>query len=275
MSDHFNTLVALMARLRAEGGCPWDREQTHDSLKPFLIEEAYEVLEAIESRDAESLCEELGDLLFQVLFHAEIAKEKGLFDIEAVLRTITEKMTRRHPHVFSDNKNHPSPDSQEVLGRWEEMKKKETRNRHRKSALEGVPKTLPSLLRAHQIQSRAARIGFDWPSIGPVFEKVEEELQELQEAVTSEEKERIEWELGDLLFSIVNYARFLEINSEDAMRGTIQRFSHRFQMMEEKAAEKGTRLASLSLDEMQSFWEWSKRKSDGKQCIMPHKEETP
>lgn len=270
MSDHFNDLVALMTRLRGKEGCPWDREQTHDSLKPFLIEEAYEVLDAIESRKAESLCEELGDLLFQVLFHAEIAKEKGLFDMDAVLRTTTDKMTRRHPHVFSENKrNLSSPDSKEVLGRWEEMKKKEARNRHRKSALEGVPKSLPALLRAHQLQSRAARIGFDWENAESVFEKVEEELRELQEAVASEAKERIESELGDLLFSIVNYARFLKVNSEDAMRGAIERFSHRFQVMEQKAVENGARLASLSPDEMEHLWEWAKQNSNETQGTTP------
>jgi len=244
-------------------------------LKPFLIEEAYEVLEAIESRDSESLCEELGDLLFQVLFHTEIAREKGLFDIDAVLQTTSEKMTRRHPHVFSENSTDRSPDSKAVLARWEEMKRKEPRNRHRKSALDGVPSTLPSLLRAHQIQSRAARVGFDWPELEPVFKKVEEELEELQEAVASQKKEHIESELGDLLFSIVNYARFLDVNAEDAMRGAISRFSGRFKMMEEKTSKKGKDLSSLSLSEMEQLWDWAKRERGEKQQATPQNTEVP
>jgi len=260
MSDRFEALVSLVARLRGEGGCPWDREQTQDSLKPFLIEEAYEVLEAIASGEADALCEELGDLLFQVLFHAEIAKEKGLFDIQAVLQAITEKMIRRHPHVFAEQGDGPPPDSREVLGRWEEMKRKEPRNLQRKSALDGVPKALPALLRAGQIQSRAARVGFDWPGIEPVLQKVEEELQELQEAVDSQKRAAIERELGDVLFSLVNYARFLEVDAEAAMQGAIRRFSGRFQMMEAQASEKGPGLSALSMNEMEALWEWAKQR---------------
>ncbi len=284
MSEAFDHLVAVMERLRGEGGCPWDREQTPETLKPFLIEEAYEVLEAIESGRAEPLCEELGDLLFQVLFHSQIAKERKEFDIEAVLKTTTEKMTRRHPHVFSPegeagalkitpsaknydpqevvggrNGNHGAPlESKTVLARWEEMKKKEARNRARKSALDGVPKSLPALLRAHQIQARAARVGFDWKTPGPVFAKIEEELHELKEAVAEGTASRVEDEMGDLLFSIVNVARFLKVNPEDALRKTIQRFADRFQHMESEADEKATPLGSLSLEEMDRLWESAK-----------------
>lgn len=263
MSKEFDQLVTVMTRLRGEGGCPWDREQTHTSLKPFLIEEAYEVLEAIEDGRAEPLCEELGDLLFQVLFHAEIAREKERFDIEDVLRTTTEKMTRRHPHVFLEKKeNHQTedgfPDSKTVLARWEEMKKKEPGNRDRKSALDGVPKSLPSLLRAFQIQHRAARVGFDWKTLDPVFSKVEEELRELREAVSEKDEKKIENELGDLLFSIVNVGRFLKVSPEDGLRGTIQRFSNRFKKMETAVEEQGVQLASLSLDEMNRLWEAAK-----------------
>jgi len=271
MSEAFDRLVAVMERLRGEGGCPWDREQTPETLKPFLIEEAYEVLEAIESGKAEPLCEELGDLLFQVLFHSQIAKEKKEFDIEEVLKTTTEKMTRRHPHVFSpEGENGPLKvgplsgdygvplESKTVLARWEEMKKKEGRNRHRKSALDGVPKPLPALLRAQQIQARAARVGFDWKTPGPVFAKIEEELQELKEAVDQGIASRVEDEMGDLLFSIVNVARFLKVNPEDALRKTIQRFTDRFQSMESEAEKRGTPFGSLSPEEMDRLWESAK-----------------
>lgn len=259
MSEAFDQLVAVMERLRGEGGCPWDREQTPETLKPFLIEEAYEVLEAIDSGKAEPLCEELGDLLFQVLFHSQIAKEKKEFDIEEVLKTTTEKMTRRHPHVFSPEGENGVPlESKTVLARWEEMKKKEGRNRARKSALDGVPKPLPALLRAQQIQARAARVGFDWKTPGPVFAKIEEELQELKEAVDQGIASRVEDEMGDLFFSIVNVARFLKVNPEDALRKTIQRFTDRFQSMESEAEKRGTPFGSLSPEEMDRLWESAK-----------------
>lgn len=271
MSNVFDRLVDVMTHLRGTEGCTWDREQTHDSLKPHLIEEAYEVLEAIESQASTSLCEELGDVLFQVLFHAQIAKEAGHFDIQAVLKTITEKMIRRHPHVFpqqaentdtvsdSNQNEADSPmNSEKVLMRWEEMKQQEPGNRHRLSALDGVPKSLPALLRAHQVQTRAARVGFDWKESGPVLEKVEEELGELREAVDTNVRERVESELGDLLFSVVNYGRFLKINSEDALRATITRFTQRFQKMESEVKKEGKRLDALSLDEMNLLWEKAK-----------------
>ncbi len=260
MSKSFDELVALMERLRAEGGCPWDRAQTPESLKPFLIEEAYEVLEAIEAGKAEPLCEELGDLLFQVLFHSQIAKERNQFDIEAVLRTSLEKMTRRHPHVFSPEPSAAPPlDSNSVLARWEEMKKKEERNKSRKSVLDGIPRQLPALLRAHQIQARAARVGFDWKTIEPVFGKIEEEFQEVRTAIADGDPARIEAEMGDLLFSVVNAARFLKVNPEDALRGTIQRFTDRFQSMESEAKQRGVPLDSLSLEEMDALWEEAKK----------------
>ncbi|MFY9271291.1 MAG: nucleoside triphosphate pyrophosphohydrolase [Candidatus Manganitrophaceae bacterium] len=260
MSKAFDQLVVLMERLRSETGCPWDRAQTPESLKPFLIEEAYEVLEAIESGKAEPLCEELGDLLFQVLFHAQIAAERKQFDIEAVLKRSHEKMTRRHPHVFSPEKTTSPPiDGKTVLARWEEMKKKERGNQSRKSALEGIPNQLPALLRAHQIQARAARVGFDWKTIEPVFDKVEEELEELRVAMAEGVPSRIEAELGDLLFAVVNAGRFLNVNAEDALRGTIRRFTDRFQAMETETARRGVSFESLSLEEMDLLWEEAKR----------------
>lgn len=265
MSKGFDRLVSVMSRLRGKGGCPWDREQTHRSLKPFLIEEAYEVIDAIDSEKDEALCEELGDLLFQVLFHSEIAKEEGRFDIESVLKATTEKMTSRHPHVFSDDeKNSQANDSKTVLAKWEELKKKEPRNRNRQSVLDGIPKSLPPLLRAHQIQARASRVGFDWKQSEPVFEKVEEELKELREAVEENDPKKIENELGDLLFSIVNYARFMKINPEDAMRKTIKKFTTRFQKIELEAKKEGKAIESLSLDEMNALWDWAKSNETSK-----------
>lgn len=271
MSEPFDRLVEVMTRLRGNSGCSWDREQTHESLKPHLIEEAYEVLEAIESTDATSLCEELGDLLFQVLFHAQIAKDRGHFDIETILETITEKMIRRHPHVFSEavterkveaglsqNSEDPSIRSETVLMRWEEIKAQEPGKKDRVSALQGVPKSLPALLRAHQVQARAARVGFDWKESSPIVAKIEEELGELKEAVDMNVRERVESELGDLLFSVVNYGRFLKINSEDALRGTITRFTRRFEEMEAAVKKTGQRLDALSLHEMDLLWEKAK-----------------
>ncbi len=261
MSEAFDRLVGIMTRLRGKEGCPWDREQNHDTLKPFLVEEAYEVIEAIDSGKADALREELGDLLFQVLFHAEIATEAGRFDIDDVLHTTSEKMTRRHPHVFLENNRcAPAPDSTEVLARWEDIKKKEARNKDRNSALDGVPKSLPPLLRAHQLQARAARVGFDWRSPEPVFSKVEEEFEELREALKEADPVKIEDELGDLLFSIVNLARFNKINPEDALRKTIRRFTERFQSIETLAKEQGKPIEALSLDEMNVYWEQAKDK---------------
>jgi len=259
MSKEFDALVEVMNRLRSEDGCPWDREQNHSSLKPYLVEEAYEVIEAIDSEKPEALCEELGDLLFQVLFHSQIAKERDAFDIESVLKTVKQKMTRRHPHVFAKENGQKEPlQSQSVLAQWEEIKRNEPGNRDRQSALDGIPKSLPPLLRANQLQARAARVGFDWKSPEPVFEKIEEELQELREAIKKNEKAEIESELGDLLFSIVNYARFVKINPEDAMRGSIKRFTERFQKVEATAKQNGGNLSALSLDEMDVLWEAAK-----------------
>lgn len=259
MSEAFDRLVAVMERLRGPGGCPWDREQTPESLKPYLIEEAYEVVEAIEAGKAEPLCEELGDLLFQVLFHAQIANEKKDFDIEAVLNMTVDKMTRRHPHVFSHDASQTGPlESKTVLARWEEMKKGEARNRSRKSALDGVPKQLPALLRAHQVQARAARVGFDWKSVEPVLDKVREEVDELRLEIDRAAPARIEEEFGDLLFSLVNFSRFLKVNPEEALRHAIDRFSDRFQKMESEAEKSGSELKSLSLEEMDALWEQAK-----------------
>ena len=256
MSKAYRKLIKVMERLRSDRGCPWDREQTRETLKPFLIEETYEVIEAIDNKDPENLKEELGDLFFQVVFHAQIAKEREEFDIEEVLNALTDKMVRRHPHVFGKDK---AGTAQQALARWEKLKSREGKNRKRKSVLDGVPKHLPGLLRANQLQGRAARVGFDWPNIKPVWRKIREELKELQESVQENDPESIEAEIGDLLFSLVNLSRFLKIDSEGALRKANERFSERFQFMERKAGKLGRSLSGMSLKKLDQLWKEAKR----------------
>ena len=254
MSKNFDTLVEIMERLRGEQGCPWDRKQTKDSLKPYLIEEAYEVLEALEEKDPVKLKEELGDLLYQILFHAQISKEEGGFDIEDILTAGSEKMVRRHPHVFGDKK---AEDADEVLRQWEAIKKME-KGEERKSILEGVPPHLPALLRAHQLQARAARVGFDWEHADQVFSKVIEEMKEFEEAFRAKDRRGMEDELGDLLFALVNIGRFIEVNPEDALRKSISRFISRFRHIEEEIARQEKEWADVSLEEMEMLWQEAK-----------------
>ena len=256
MSEKFQRVVKVMETLRSEKGCPWDREQTRESLKPFLLEETYEVLEAIEKGEVDGLKEELGDLLLQVLFHAEIAKERKEFDIEDVLTQLEDKLIRRHPHVFGGD---TSKTSQEVLQKWETIKRGEKKNKNRKSALDGVPKELPALMRAHQLQGRAARVGFDWKEQEPIWGKVCEELKELEAAKSEGQKERIEAELGDLFFALVNWARFMKIDPEEALRKTNQRFYDRFHFIEKEAKKKEKSLSSMTLSEMDLLWEEAKK----------------
>ncbi len=260
MSRAFDRLVEVMRRLRGEGGCPWDRQQTRESLTPFLLEETHEVLEAIEAGQPDALREELGDLLFQVLFHAQIASEAEEFNIDDVVEGTVRKMIRRHPHVFGGSKSGGESDSPpdnpqrsyaetvpktagEVLARWEAMKRQEEGHRARASTVDGVPRSLPALLRAHQVQAKAARVGFDWPDQAPVQAKVEEEWRELAEAVATQSRRRQEEELGDLLFAVVNLARHLRCDPESALQRATQRFIGRFQRMEQLAAEEGRPLA--------------------------------
>ncbi len=263
--ERFEALVRIMERLRAEGGCPWDREQTRESLKPFLIEEAYEVVEAIDEGDPKKLMEELGDLLFQVVFHAQVAAERREFTIGQVLAETADKMVRRHPHVFGDG---TASTAREVLEQWEELKREErdAAAAAPASALDGVPKELPALLRAQRVQDKASRAGFDWPEISGVIAKVEEELGELKEALQGaapeepalSEVEGVELELGDLLFSLVNLARFLNLSAEEALRKSIARFATRFRYMEENIERGGRQLREVSLDEMERLWEDAK-----------------
>jgi tetrapyrrole methylase family protein/MazG family protein len=247
-------LVKIMAALRGEKGCPWDREQTRESLKPFIVEEAYEVLEAIDERNPEAIKEELGDLLFQIVFQSRVAEEQGEFGISEVIDAIAKKMVNRHPHVFGDM---TCGTSKEVIMNWEEHKKRE--GKQRASILEGVPKELPALLRAHRLQSRASRVGFDWDRAEDVLAKLDEEVAEFKDAVRRKEKGNIENELGDILFVIVNISRFIGVNPEDALRKTISKFISRFRYIEMAAADSGRKLADMTLAEMDALWDEAKR----------------
>jgi tetrapyrrole methylase family protein/MazG family protein len=259
-ADPFRRLVAIMARLRGEGGCPWDREQSHASLVPYLIEESYEVKEAIDKNDVESLREELGDLLLQVVFHAQLAREAGRFDIDDVARAICRKLIGRHPHVFGDVE---VGSSAEVLQNWEQIKLDEKRERQETpSRLSGVPKELPALLRAHRVQEKAARVGFDWEHVRDVFAKVREEIGELESAVGQGETGPINAEIGDLLFALVNLSRFLNVQSELALHDTIERFIERFRYIEQRAAEQGRQLEEMTLAEMDALWDEAKQQGE-------------
>ncbi len=288
MSDQFDELVKIMARLRAPDGCPWDRKQTHDSLKPYLLEETYEVLETLDEQNIPKLKEELGDLLLQILFHAQIGAEHDTFSIRDVMEQLAEKLVRRHPHVFKPA-TEPEGEGQgtdkgmtpeQVYSRWEQIKREE-RSRSGKggSALEGVPKALPSLLRAYQVQARASRVGFDWPhtalGLEQVLAKIEEEIRELREAIAAGRgdgssgdgqrepigRDAVEAELGDVLFSLVNLARSLKVNPEDALRQAVNRFTTRFHYIEHEAARGGRQLDQMTLAEMDQLWEEAKTRA--------------
>ena len=249
----FKELLNIMEKLRGEKGCPWDKEQTRDSLKPYIVEEAYELLEAIEENDPEKIKEELGDLLFQIVFQSQIARENKEFDMSDIIDMIAKKMVSRHPHVFG---NTTCSTSDEVVAQWEVQKKRE--GKLRESILEGVPETLPSLLRAHRLQKRAAGVGFDWERADDVFKKLDEELKEFKEALGTKNKDMIEDELGDIFFMLVNISRFIGVNPEDAHRKTISKFIHRFRYIEMKAAEQSRTLSDMTLDEMDKLWDEAK-----------------
>jgi tetrapyrrole methylase family protein/MazG family protein len=250
----FERLVEIMARLRAPGGCPWDREQDFDSIKRYLLEETYEVMDAIDARDFEGLAEELGDLLLQPVFFAQMASEEGRFDIADSLTAINEKLVRRHPHVFGDG---DAKTSDEVLQRWDEIKAEE--KPRPKGLLAGVPRSVPALVEAQQIAKKAAGAGFDWPSIDQVFDQLREELDELHEAREESRPERLRDEIGDLLFVIVNLARFLKVDPEQALRGTNAKFRRRFAHVEEGIEASGKTLREATMEEMESLWQDAKR----------------
>ncbi|WP_258360693.1 nucleoside triphosphate pyrophosphohydrolase [Moorella sulfitireducens (nom. illeg.)] len=250
-------LQEIMARLRGKGGCPWDREQDHRSLKRYLVEETYEVLEAIDNGDMYKLCEELGDLLLQVVFHARLAEETGDFTMADCLETICTKMRRRHPHVFGTAVVNTAG---EVLARWDQIKADEKKSSgEEEPSVLSVPRGLPALMKALKIQEQAARVGFDWDDVSGVWAKVEEELEELREAVAGNERRKQAAEMGDVLFALVNLARWLGVEPEDALQTAIAKFMQRFQYMERRAREKGAVMDGLSLAEMDALWEEAKK----------------
>ena len=253
----FADLVEVMARLRAADGCPWDREQTHATLKPYLLEEAYEVLEAIDRQDDEELCKELGDVLLQVVFHAQVAREEDRFSIDEVCRAIVGKLVRRHPHVFGDVQ---VDSAREVVANWERIKQDERQDQATPaSVLDGVPKHLPALLRAQRIQTRAARVGFDWDHIAGPLDKVEEEFAEMRKVWQAGDAAQTEEEFGDLLFALVNTGRFLELCPEDALRRAVIKFERRFRAVETLFREQGKDLEEASLEEMDRVWDQVKQ----------------
>lgn len=249
-------LVALMVKLRGEGGCPWDKEQTRESLKPYLLEETYEVLEAIEKNDIDLLVEELGDLLLQVVFHAQIAKEDGEFDINDIITGIVNKLVERHPHVFGDV---IATSESGALKSWEASKRKIKGITTYTQTLVDIPEALPNLMRSYKIQQKAALVGFDWDDVNDAIAKVDEELVEVKEVYNTGNKQIIEEEIGDLLFAVVNVARFLKVEPELALRGTINKFIKRFQYIEETALQKGKKLDKMTLQEMDELWNEAKK----------------
>ncbi len=252
----FDTLIKIMETLRGPQGCPWDKEQTRESLKSFLVEELYELLEALDEDNPDKIKEELGDLLFQIVFHCHLSKEVGQFDITDVINKIIDKMINRHPHVFGKDNLKTSKD---LLIHWEKHKKRE--GRKRESVLNGVPKALPALLRAHRLQDKASRVGFDWERIEDVFKKFDEEFNELKSAVDKKDREAIEEELGDIFFVLVRISSFVSVNPEDALRKTISKFIHRFRHIEIKSSEQGKKLSDMTLEEMDILWKESKKES--------------
>ena len=256
----FEQLVSTMVKLRSEDGCPWDKEQTHESIRPYLIEEAYEVLEALESKDDASFREELGDLLLQVVFHAQIASEDDRFNIEDICKNIVDKLVRRHPHVFGDVE---ASSSNEVLNNWEKIKQKEKGNKTG-SVLDGLPAQLPALLRAFRIQEKVARVNFDWADIKDVLNKVREEFDELIEVIeemgdNKEQTQRLEEEMGDILFSLVNVSRHLNITPEEALRRTNEKFIQRFKSIENQLELNGESLDLATFERLDQLWDEVKK----------------
>ena len=252
LSDKFITLVETMRRLRKE--CPWDKKQTHQSLRKYVLEEAYEVVETIDSENWKELGVELGDLLLQILFQSVIGEEKSEFSLESVIDTLNKKLVERHPHVFGNEKVESAKD---VETNWEHIKLK---NEKRKSLLEGVPKSAPALLRAQRLQERAARVSFDWDNTSDVLEKVEEELKELKIAVSDKNRQFMEEEMGDLLFSLVNISRFLEISAEDSLRKSNEKFCRRFKYIEEAFDNNYEQMKNAGLEELDKKWDEAKKK---------------
>jgi MazG family protein len=253
--ETFAKLLDVMAQLRSDKGCPWDKEQSHASLRTFLLEESHELLDALDKGDSAQIREELGDLLHQIVFHCQIAAESGAFTAEDVVRDLKNKMVRRHPHVFSGK---ALPDSETVLKQWAKIKANEKDGETPKSALGNLPKSMPALARAQTITERASQVGFDWPDIVPVWGKVEEELAELKTACSSGDKQRTGEELGDLLFSVVNLSRFLGLQAEDVVAQATERFIKRFSYVETRLHEAGKSPSAASLEVMDRLWDKAK-----------------
>jgi len=256
--EGFTRLVEIMARLRSPEGCPWDREQNFDSIKPYLLEETYEVMDAIDARDWDGLADELGDLLLQVVFFSQMAQEAGHFDVTHAIEAINSKLIRRHPHVFADG---DAKTSDEVLRKWDEIKATEKAASVKpKGLLAGVPRSLPALMEAKQIAGRAAGVGFDWKNVDEVLEKLREEMAELDEARQGTSQEALQDEIGDLLFVIVNIARFLKVDPEQALRGTNSKFRRRFGHVEEGLEAQGNSPREATIDEMERLWQEAKNR---------------
>lgn len=253
---NFEDLLGIMKTLRSPEGCPWDREQDHESLKKYFIEETYEVLEAIDLKSPEKLCEELGDVLLQVIFHAQIAEENGRFTMEDVIHGVSHKMVSRHEHVFGQEHAETADD---VVNLWENIKKKEKGVKTQSDVLKDVPPILPALMRSYKVQEKAAKVGFDWDDAEDAWKKVQEETEEFHTAWHSQNREETEEELGDLLFAVVNVARFLKIQPELALTGTINKFIRRFEYIEEKSREMGRELTGMTLEEMDALWNEAKK----------------
>lgn len=251
----YQDLLDIMSRLRAPGGCPWDREQDHKTLKRYLIEEAYEVLEAIDEENPAKLCDELGDLLLQVIFHSQIAKEKGQFDFSDVVHGVSAKMVNRHRHVFGEEEAETPED---VMVIWEKVKKDEKGHETQTQVLKDVPANLPALMRSFKVQQKAAQVGFDWDDVKDAMLKVKEEVNELEEAYHHSDAAHIEEELGDLLFAVVNVSRFLKVQPELALTATVNKFIRRFEYVEKEALKQGKQLKDMSLKEMDGLWDKAK-----------------
>ncbi|MGI5936181.1 MAG: nucleoside triphosphate pyrophosphohydrolase [Oscillospiraceae bacterium] len=256
--NDFRNIIAI---LRGENGCPWDREQNHASIRRNLLEEAYEVCEAIDEGDPEHLREELGDLLMQVIFHARIEEEAGRFNLDDVADGACKKLINRHPHVFGDLE---VEDSRQVLQNWDKIKRVEKSQKTTASAMNDVARSLPALWRSEKMQSKARKVGFDWPDISGALDKLREELSELQEAIASGDKQSIFEELGDLLFSVVNVGRFAGVNPEAALHQACEKFLRRFRYIEEEAARRGFELSSMSLDQMEELYQQGRKALEGK-----------
>ena len=249
-------LIEVMRRLRAPDGCPWDREQTIESLRENLIEETYEVVDAMDSGDRKELCEELGDLLLQVVFQAQIADEEGAFSFDDVAKGIADKLVRRHPHVFGDVQADTADD---VIRNWEKIKKTEKGGERPRSLVDGIPKHLPALSKAHLVQKRVAKVGFEWDEISGVVDKLDEELAEVKEAMAEKDADAIREELGDLLFSVVNLGRYLGYESEELLNENIKKFMRRFQSLENRLQEEDRELEHCSIDELEAVWQAVKK----------------